>query len=144
MDRPDRAIEQARAAFATTDDRTDPYAYFFSAGQLASTESVCYLQLGQVDQGIEAARRSLTGIDGSFVRNLALTSLHLGMCHLYREKPDVERGAAAVADAVRLSAHNRSARLVEQLKSSWRELAPWQEEPAVKAVRDQMAFYGVG
>jgi tetratricopeptide (TPR) repeat protein len=147
MDRQDRtthrAIEQAQTAFATADDRTDTYAYFLSAGQLASTESVCYLQLGQADQGVEAARRSLTGIDGSFVRNLALTSLQLGMCHLHREKPDVERGAAAIADAVRLAAHNRSSRLVERLQSGWRELAPWQAEPAVKAVGDQMALYGV-
>lgn len=69
MDRQDRAtgraIEQAQAAFADVDDRTDTYAYFFSAGQLASTESVCYLQLGQADKGIEAAKRSLAGIDGS-------------------------------------------------------------------------------
>ena len=65
------------------------------------------------------------------------------MCHLRRERPDVERGAAALADAVRLSAHNRSARLVERLKSGWRELQPWPDEPAVRAVHDQMALHGV-
>jgi tetratricopeptide (TPR) repeat protein len=105
MDRQDHAtrsaIEQAQTAFATPDSRTDTYAYFFSAGQLASTESVCYLQLGQADQGVEAAQRSLAGIDGSFVRNLALTSLRLGICHLHRDKPDVDSGAAAIADAAR-------------------------------------------
>jgi tetratricopeptide (TPR) repeat protein len=147
MDRQDRAtrsaIEQAQTAFATPDSRTDTYAYFFSAGQLASTESVCYLQLGQADQGVEAAQRSLAGIDGSFVRNLALTSLRLGICHLHRDKPDVDSGAAAIADAARLASHNRSARLVERLQWGWRELEPWQDAPAVKAVRDQMVFYGV-
>ncbi len=147
MDRQDRAtrnaIQQAQASFATPDSRTDTYAYFFSAGQLASTESVCYLQLGQADQGVEAAERSLAGIDGSFVRNLALTSLRLGSCHLHRDRPDVDSGAAAIADAARLAAHNRSARLVERLQWGWRELEPWQDAPAVKAVRDQMVFYGV-
>ena len=138
-----RAIEQAQAAFATADHRTDTYAYFFSTGQLASTESICYLQLGQAEQGVEAAQRSLAGIDGSFVRNLAMTSLHLGLCHLQREQPDVERGAAAIGDAVLLAAHNRSARLVERLQSGWRKLEPWHDAPVVKAVRDQMLFYGV-
>jgi transcriptional regulator with XRE-family HTH domain len=147
MDRQDRAthraIEQAQAAFATADDRTDTYAYFFSAGQLASTESVCYLQLGQANRGIEAAQRSLAGIDGSFVRNLALTSLHLGVGYLHRGQPDIDRGATAIADAARLASHNRSVRLVERLQWGWRELEPWRDTPAVKDVRDQMRFYGV-
>ena len=147
MDRQDRAtrraIEQAQGALTDIDDRADTYAYFFSAGQLASTESVCYLQLGSAGQGIEAAQRSLVGIDGSFVRNLALTSLHLGICHLHREVPDVDRGAAAIADAVRLAAHNRSVRLVERLQAGWFELEPWHDTPAVKAVRDQMLAYGI-
>jgi len=147
MDRQDRAthraIEQAQVAFTNVDDRTDTYAYFFSAGQLASTESVCYLQLGQADRGVEAAQRSLAGIDGSFVRNLALTSLRLGICHLHREVPDIDSGAAAIADAARLAAHNRSVRLVEQLQSGWRELERWHDTPAVRAVRDQMLSYGI-
>jgi tetratricopeptide (TPR) repeat protein len=147
MDRQDRAtrhaIEQAQAAFASADTRTNTYAYFLSAGQLAGTESICYLQLGQADEGVEAAKRSLAGIDGSFVRNLALTSLRLGICHLHCDKPDIDQGTAAIADAARLASHNRSARLVEQLQWGWRELEPWQDTPAVKAVRDQMLFYGV-
>jgi transcriptional regulator with XRE-family HTH domain len=147
MDHQDRAtlhaIDQARAALATADSRRTTHAYFFSAGQLASTESVCYLQLGRAYQGVEAAERSLTGIDGSFVRNLALTSLRLGICHLHSDKPDVERGAAAIADAARLASHNRSARLVDRLHWGWRELEPWQDAPAVRDVREQMVLYGV-
>lgn len=138
-----RAIEQAQAAFSAADNRTDTYAYFLSAGQLASTESFCYLRLGEADQGVVAAERSLLHTDVSFVRNLALTSLYLGICHLHRDSPDVERGAAAIADAARLACHNRSARLVQQLQSTWRELEPWQDVPAVKDVRDRMVFYGV-
>jgi hypothetical protein len=86
---------------------------------------------------------SLTGIDGSFVRNLALTSLRLGICHLHSDKPDVDRGAAAIADAARLASHNRSARLVDRLHWGWRELEPWQDVPAVRDVREQMVLYGV-
>ena len=147
MDQQDRAthhaIEQAQAVLASADARTDTYAYFFSAGLLASTESDCHLQLGQADQAIDAAKRSLVGIDSSFVRNLALTSLQLGICHLHREQPDVASGAAAVADAVRLATQNRSARLVDQLQVGWRELEPWHDDPDVKAVREQMVFYGL-
>ncbi len=58
MDGQDRAtrnaIQQAQIAFARPDDRTDTHAYFLNAGQLASTESVCFLQLGHADLGVEA------------------------------------------------------------------------------------------
>ncbi len=137
------ALDQARRALNESDDRPTTHVYFFGAGQLASTESTCYLYLGQTERGAGAAERALVDIDGSFVRNLAMTSLRLGVCRLRSDKPDVAGGAAAIADAARLAAHNRSARLVGQLRAGWRELEPWQDALEVKDVRDQLALYGV-
>jgi hypothetical protein len=137
------ALDQAHRVLNQPDDRPTTHVYFFGTGQLASTESTCYLYLGDGDRGAEAAERALADIDGSFVRNLAMTSLRLGVCRLRSAKPDVAGGAAAIADAARLAAHNRSARLVGQLRAGWRELEPWQDAPEVKDVREQLALYGV-
>jgi hypothetical protein len=137
------ALDQARQALDEPNDRSATHVYFFGVGQLASTESTCHFYLGQSDLGADAAERALVDIDKSFVRNLAMTSLRLGVCRLRSERPDISGGAAAIADAARLASHNRSARLVGQLRAGWRELAPWQDVPEVKEVRDQLALYGV-
>src|SRR2546430_13980558 len=102
-----------------------PTSTFFGLGQLASSESTCYLYLGQTDRGARAAERALEAIDPSFVRNLAITSVRLAICRLRGTRPDVTGGAAAIADAARLPSHNRSARFVDQLRAGWRELEPW-------------------
>lgn len=138
------AIEQARTGLAVADDRTDTYAYFFGAGLLASTESVCHRQLGQAGKAVEAAERALVEIDRSFVRNLALTTLDLGICHLRREEPDIDRAAVAIAEAARLASQNRSVRLVGRIQWGWRELQPWHDTAAAKSLRDQMLLYGIG
>src|SRR5262249_5174933 len=147
MDGQDRAalnaLDQARRALDEPDGRPTTHVYFFGAGQLASTESTCYLYLGDSDRGAGAAERALEGIDGSFVRHLAMTLLRLGLRRLARHKPGGAGGAAAIADAARPAAHNRSARLVGQLRAGWRELEPWHDAPEVKDVRDQLALYGV-
>jgi hypothetical protein len=65
------------------------------------------------------------------------------ICRLRSNQPDVGGGAGAIADAARLAAHNRCARLVGQLRAGWRELETWQDAPEVKDVRDQLARYGV-
>ncbi|OLB75209.1 MAG: hypothetical protein AUI14_21435 [Actinobacteria bacterium 13_2_20CM_2_71_6] len=146
MDRQDRAalgaLQQAREALVRADDRPTTHVYFYGSGQLASTETSCYLVLGQTTRGVGSAERALATIDGSFVRNLAMASLRLGLCHLRGDKPDVASGAAAVAAAARLAGHNHSARLVGELQRGWRELAPWQDAPEVKDLRDQFAAYG--
>jgi tetratricopeptide (TPR) repeat protein/transcriptional regulator with XRE-family HTH domain len=137
------AVDQARKTLTSADDRPTTYVYFYGPGQLASSESTAYLYLGQASRGIHTAERALDGIDGSFVRNLAMASLRLGVCRLRADKPDVTGGAAAIADAARLAAHNRSARLMGQLRQSWHELEPWQGVAEVQAVREQLAAYGL-
>jgi transcriptional regulator with XRE-family HTH domain len=137
------AIDQARKVLAGADDRPTTHVYFYGPGQLASSESTAYLYLGQAGRGAHTAEQAVGAIDGSFVRNLAMASLRLGVCRLRADKPEVAGGAAAIADAARLAAHNRSARLVGQLRQSCRELEPWRDVAEVQAVRDQLVTYGV-
>ncbi len=98
---------------------------------------------GEQRQRVPAAEQAVGTIDGSFVRNLAMASLRLGVCRLRAERPDVGGGAQAIADAARLAAHNRSARLVGQLREAGRELEPWRDAPEVQDVREQLAAYGL-
>jgi transcriptional regulator with XRE-family HTH domain len=137
------AVEQARKVLSTADDRPTTYVYFYGRGQLASTESTAYLYLSKADQGADTAEQAVGAIDGSFVRNLAMASLRLGVCRLRANKPDVASGATAIADAARLAGHNRSARLIGQLRESWRELEPWRDVTEVRDLREQLVAYGL-
>jgi hypothetical protein len=134
-------VEQAHGALAIA-GRPDTHIYFYGPGQLASTESICYLYLGQTEQGAATAETALAGIDRSFVRNRALASLQLGLCRLRSAKPDVAGGASAIAEAARLASHNRSTRLVCQLRQGWQELTPWHDVPEVADLRHQLTAYG--
>jgi len=137
------AVDQARRMLKDADDRPTTYVYFYGPGQLASTESTAYLYLGRASQGAHTAEQAVDTIDGSFVRNLAMASLRLGVCRLRADKPDVPGGAAAIADAARLAAHNRSARLVGQLRESCRDLERWHDVTEVQDAREQLVAYGL-
>jgi hypothetical protein len=56
--------------------------YFHSEGQLASTESLCRLLLGDPHGAAEDAERSLALIDPSFVRNQALSMLYISNANI--------------------------------------------------------------
>jgi hypothetical protein len=137
------ALESARTVLDRA-DHPSPWVYFFNEGQLGSTESACHLYLGNPERAAQAAEQALTSIGGSFVRNLALATLRLGIARLRGSKPDVAGGAEAIGDAVQLAAHNRSARVVDQLHRGWRELEPWSDQSEVRQVRNQLASCGVG
>ena len=148
MDQQDRAamhaIDSAGAALSAPRRPSTTHAYFFNRGQLASTESLCHLTLGRPAQGIAIAEQSLVDIDRSFVRNLAIASLRLGVCRLRSPRPDVAAAASAIEDAARLASYNRSARIVGELRDVWRDLARWRDEPEVRSVRAHLAPYGIG
>lgn len=135
-----RAVDQAKHALADGDHRPLPgsHVYFYNGGQLAATESTCYLNLGQPDRGAQIAEVALGTIESSFVRNLAIASLVLGQCRLSTKQPDLDEAASAVGDAARLAAHNRSARLAHRLQRSWQALEPWQDSRAVRTIRSQV------
>ena len=45
--------------------------------------------------------------------------------------------------AVQLAAHNRSRRVVDELRRNWQALEPWRDVAEVAAVREGMAAYGL-
>lgn len=137
------SINSARALITSSAGSPTGLVYFYNAGQLASTESTCYLHLGQPERGATVAEQALENIDPAFVRNLALTSLRLGVCRMRAAKPDIAQAAQAIGVAVRLAGHNRSARLIDRLRRGTKELAQWPHIPEVRDVSEQMITYGL-
>lgn len=137
------AINSARTLLNGSVGSPSGLVYFYNAGQLASTESTCYLYLNQPERGAQVATHALDTIDPAFVRNLALTSLRLGVCRMRSAQPDIPQAAQAISVAVRLAAHNRSARLVERLRRGTKELTQWASVPEVRDVSEQMITYGL-
>ncbi|MFD0593885.1 hypothetical protein ACFQZ4_16495 [Catellatospora coxensis] len=137
------SVNSARALVTSSAGSPTGLVYFYNAGQLASTESTCYLYLGQPERGAAVAEQALENIDPAFVRNLALTSLRLGVCRMRAAKPDIAQAAQAIGVAVRLAGHNRSARLIDRLRRGTKELAKWPHIPEVRDVSEQMITYGL-
>lgn len=138
------SIEHAEAALAGDNiGYPSEWAYFFSAGQLLSTKSACLLSLGKADQAATLAQESLNRIDAPFVRNIAMTSVYLGVAHLRKRRPAVAEGAAALDDAIRLSVHNRSVRLVQALQEALQRLMEWNDEPRARRTLELARSYGL-
>jgi len=131
-----------RAVSAATGHRDRPsLIYFYGPGQFAQTQSLCLLQLDDAGQAAQAARTSLELLDGSFVRNVAFSTLALADAHVRAR--DVDRAAQMLGDAGELVARNRSARLMQRLQTSRSQLAQWGSAKAVRTLDDRLAVYGL-
>ena len=98
--------------------------YFYGPGQYANTRAQCMLLLHDAPRAVQAAQESLTLINGTFVRNQAFSTLHLG--NAYIESGEIEEAARVIGNGAELAARNRSARLVELLRQSRGRLDRWQ------------------
>lgn len=138
----DKALERARLAMGRADAEPnhDTLVYFFNAGQLDSTESSCHFWLGRHERSAELAEQAVSSIDGAFVRNLGLTLIRLGVCHLRVDKPEVEQGAQRIKEAAVLAARNRSPRLIERLQRGVAQLEPWRDQPEAREVFDLLGL----
>jgi hypothetical protein len=138
------SLDLARAGLARADAAVPTLVYFYSLGELANSESWCHLQLRNPRAAERAAEFAVSAIDPAFVRNLAMASLRLGICRLQLDQPDIAGAAVATGTAVRLAAHNRSMRVVDELRSTSRAFEPWRKVPEVAELRGQMAVYELG
>jgi hypothetical protein len=75
------------------------------------------------------------------VRNVAITTLDLGIAHV--RLGEVDEAARMTAQAAQLAVRNRSARLVELIRTARASMQRWHRLPEVRALDDQMAAYGM-
>src|SRR5262249_19326882 len=130
-----------QAVSAAADREHSSLVYFYGLGQFASTQSRCLLQLHDAGQAALAARSSLELLDGSFVRNVAFSTLTLAEAHARAR--DVDRAAQVLGDAGELVARTRSARLTQCLRAGRSQLAQWGTSKAVRTLDARLAAYGL-
>ena len=135
------ALNAAQQSQAAKLGKRSRFVHFYDNGMHASSRSLCYLELGRPEMAADQARQSLSAFDPSFVRNVAITTLDLGIAHI--RLGDIDEAARMTAQAVQLAVRNRSARLVELVRSARTSMQRWHRLPEVRALDDQMAAYGL-
>jgi hypothetical protein len=126
---------------AAADDPGQSRMYFYTPGQWTGTKSHCLLQLGDVRGAVSSGEESLAMVEPSFVRNLAFTKLFLG--DAYAAANELDHAVSIIGEAVPLAEKNRSARLLEHLRSTRRKLSPWQRSGSVQQLDEQLRAYGM-
>ena len=135
------ALNAAQQSQAAKLGKCSRFVHFYDNGMHASSRSLCYLELGRPEKAADQARQSLGAFDPSFVRNVAITTLDLGIAHV--RLGDIDEAARMTAQAVLLAVRNRSARLVELVRGTRASMQRWHRLPEVRALDDQMAAYGL-
>jgi hypothetical protein len=136
LDNAQRAVDSA----ATLAPRHS-LAYFYSQGQLEATRSHCYLKLDDAERAATSGARAFGLLDHSFVRNRAFTALRIGSAYL--TSGEVDHAARMVGQAARLTAHNGSARLIQEFRATYGHLRPWAKSRAVRDLEDEVVTYGL-
>ena len=137
-----RQLENIETRLATvTDEESEHFRmHFYTSGQFAGTRSLCLLQLHDTEGALTAAQESLRIANPAFVRNLAFTKLYLG--DAYAAAGAAHEAATAIGNAAALAARNRSARLVEQLRSARDRLKHCRAPTVVQTLDEQLHAYG--
>ncbi len=116
-------------------------AHFNGPAQLACDQGLCYLLLGESDTAVRKSQDSLSLVDHSFVRNMAFASLYLGRAHL--QAREITEAARVIGDAAELAMRNRSARLMDEMRTTVNGLTPWKEVRAVRELNQRCIEAGV-
>lgn len=115
--------------------------YFLNEGYLARRRSECFLRLGKPQEAATSAHAGLMQYDKSFVDGYAVCTLHLGNARL--QSGEIDEAARVVGNAAGLAIRTRSARLLQELRTTRTRLQPWQDTQAVKELDDLFVAYGL-
>ena len=130
------ALRESERAFAVAEDRDRPeWLAYFDGAYLAAKFGRCFRDLGCPTEAEGFARRSLDMIDGydrGRLFNLTLLASTLA------DQRKVEEACETGLAALRMAADVRSARTDADLTDLSRRLAPFQAEPAVQSLNEQI------
>jgi hypothetical protein len=116
-------------------------AYFYGAGQLAASKSVCQLRLRDPVAAAFHARESLSMTDESFARNRAMATLYLAQALAAQGEGDA--AGARLTAAADLLQQNRSARVINEFRAVRRQLIDKFQIPVSVNLRDHSAPVGL-
>ncbi|HEY2763757.1 MAG TPA: helix-turn-helix domain-containing protein [Pseudonocardiaceae bacterium] len=133
------AFEKAENILKSANNlRPESPAYWYHEGWLISRKSECLLRLGKIREAVLSASEGLALFDKSFTGSRAFCMLRLGNAQL--QAGEIDEAARLFGDT---AAQTRSTRLVKELRNTRARMQPWQDTPAVKALDDQLATYGL-
>ena len=139
-----RELEQTHVLLAVPNDEPGRIRLSYDAANdrcgpafLASIRGGCLLQLGRTRDAVQATEASLRLLNPSYARNVALTTVELGLA--YVEFGEIEHAAKLVGDAGVLAARNTSGRLTSQVCAARASLTQWQQTPAVRELDERLA-----
>lgn len=135
-----KALDTAHTTLTRADDQAPSYSTYDEAIHI-SIRGECHLKLGEPDRAISYAQQSLTTLDRSNARNVAMTILDLG--EAYVQCNEIDEAARLFGDAGDITARNSSARLIERLEQARAGLQPWQHTAAVRTLDERLAAYGL-
>jgi hypothetical protein len=135
------ALDTAHTTLAMVDDQAPSYSTYDEAIHI-SIRGGCHLELGEIDRAVFYRRQSLTVLDRSFSRDVAMATVGLG--EAYVQCTEIDEAARLLGDAGEIAAGNSSVRLIGRLVQARADLQPWQDTAAVRALDERLGACGVG
>ncbi|GIH96104.1 hypothetical protein ACFFMN_37775 [Planobispora siamensis] len=131
-----KALHRAEEAFDRRKAGQEPgWIAYFDEAYMSAKFAHCFRDLGDGEQAVRHARRSLQ-MDGRFVRG-RMFNLSLLAAGLLR-RGRVEEACAAAGEALDLAGGLQSARTRSYLRDLWRRLRPHSAESPVAALGERM------
>ncbi|GII02620.1 hypothetical protein [Planobispora takensis] len=131
-----KALHHAEEAFDRRKAGQEPgWIAYFDEAYMSAKFAHCFRDLGDGEQAVRHARRSLQ-MDGRFVRG-RMFNLSLLAAGLLR-RGQVEEACAAAGEALDLAGGLQSARTRSYLRDLWRRLRPHAAESPVAALGERM------
>ncbi|MGH3695741.1 MAG: hypothetical protein ACRDRX_17415 [Pseudonocardiaceae bacterium] len=134
------ALDTAHTALMTADDQAPSYSTYDEAIHI-SIRGECHLKLGGTGRAISYAQQSLTFLDRSHAREVAMTIVDLG--EAYVQCTEIDEAARLLGDAGDIVARNSSVRLIDRLVQARAGMQPWQHTAAVRTLDERLAAHGL-
>ncbi|MET8428702.1 hypothetical protein [Nocardia sp. NPDC004860] len=118
---------------------TESPAYFYDDGLAVSTLGQCLLTLGETAAAVDALTDGISGIAEEFTRNRAFNAVDLAAAHL--RTGDIDAAATTARTAAKLTATNRSPRLVAALTDVRTSMQGWENASPVQELDTALGRY---
>jgi tetratricopeptide (TPR) repeat protein len=134
------ALDTAHTALTRVDNQAPSYTEAgYDEAMHISIRGECHLKLGETVPAVSYAQQSLSTLDRSFPRDVAMTVIDLG--EAYAQRHEIEEAARLLGDAGEIAAGHSSARLIRRLEQARTGLQPWQHTAAIHTLDERLAAY---
>jgi len=134
------ALDTAHTALTTADNQTPSYSTYDEAIHI-SIRGECYLKLGEGGRAVSSAQQSLSLLDMSRARSVAMTIVDLS--EAYVQCTEIDEAARLLGDAGEIAAGHSSVRLIGRLEQARAGMQPWEHTAAVRALDERLEGSGM-